>query len=411
MEMNDGKIISEFFYGANIDDSILRKSSSGGVFSACAKVILKLGGIVIGAVYNEEKYLVEHIAVDTYEAIDRMRKSKYVWSDFTRSIKDIQKAIIEKRYVLFTGTPCQAAAIQKKFGYYDKLYVLDLFCHGTAEPNFFKAYLESLDYKIKEIDFRFEGKEDNYNFKYVSNDECNQEIISSWNENIFTRLYMESVVMRNVCFKCKYCEKKHVSDLTIGDFDYKDYARENGIMAKHPSIITINTPKGKYLWQTIRGEIKHRKLLKEEMIKSYFQNHSSGGVWGYNWDRKKEFEELVQNEGFEKAAIKTCYPREMVLLEKLIGKTVYLYGAGKISKRIISIKNKYFKNDINVEGIIVTERIAERSIYGIPVNILSEIDFNNINKVMVVLAVGDKFQDEIYKKLNSITKEINVIKY
>ena len=157
--------------------------------------------------------------------------------------------------------------------------------------------------------------------------------------------------------------------------------------------------------------IEHRKLLEKDKVGHYYQKHLTRGSWGYNWDKKKEFENIVKKEGFLKAAMMTCYPREVALIERIIGKTVYLYGAGKISKRIISIKNQYYANDINIKGIIVTESSIEKWICDIPVQSLNTIDINVLNNTTIVLAVGDKLQDEIYNCIKNIINEKNVIRY
>ena len=118
---------SNHYVGYYNDENILKQSSSGGIFSALAKVILDKGGIVIGAAFNTDLKRVEHICAESFEQLKPMRKSKYVWSEFKTSFDYIEKAIAENRCILFTGVPCQAKVIRKKYGHYDKLYIADLF--------------------------------------------------------------------------------------------------------------------------------------------------------------------------------------------------------------------------------------------------------------------------------------------
>jgi len=60
-----------------IDDAILEKSSSGGVFSAFADYMLTNGGVVVGAGFDEEFHVVHKLCVDKND-LDDLRRSKYV---------------------------------------------------------------------------------------------------------------------------------------------------------------------------------------------------------------------------------------------------------------------------------------------------------------------------------------------
>ena len=79
-----------FSYGArNKDEYILNQSSSGGVFTALAEFFLESGGIVIGAIVNDNNE-VEHAIAKTVDDLGRMRGSKYVQSNK----KDIFRAFL-----------------------------------------------------------------------------------------------------------------------------------------------------------------------------------------------------------------------------------------------------------------------------------------------------------------------------
>lgn len=68
----------------NKDLDVRMKSSSGGVFTLLANYVLSNNGIVFGASFND-KFEVEHVAIDKSEDIYKLRTSKYVQSKIGRT--------------------------------------------------------------------------------------------------------------------------------------------------------------------------------------------------------------------------------------------------------------------------------------------------------------------------------------
>ena len=63
----------------NKNEEVRMQSSSGGVFTALAESIIKEGGVVFGARFNED-WEVVHDYVETVEGLSAFRGSKYVQS-------------------------------------------------------------------------------------------------------------------------------------------------------------------------------------------------------------------------------------------------------------------------------------------------------------------------------------------
>ena len=61
------------------DDKILRHSSSGGVFTALSELVLRAGGVVFGAAFDEN-WRVRHTAARSLDELEKLRGSKYVQS-------------------------------------------------------------------------------------------------------------------------------------------------------------------------------------------------------------------------------------------------------------------------------------------------------------------------------------------
>lgn len=100
------------FAARNRDDGVRRTSSSGGMYHALAShVINGLSGVVYGCAFDEELRAV-HIRCESMAEAERCMGSKYSQSDMGDSIRQVCNDLKAGRTVLFTGTPCQVAAVR-----------------------------------------------------------------------------------------------------------------------------------------------------------------------------------------------------------------------------------------------------------------------------------------------------------
>ena len=125
-------------YAAMADDDIRSKSSSGGVFTLLAQNVLKRGGVVCGAAYDEHM-AVEHILVEKMKRAWR----GYVDQNMHKALPGIvfpdQKASdcrtpgIVQRYPL---PGCRFERLSEKD--YENLLCVDIICHGVPSPKVFQ---------------------------------------------------------------------------------------------------------------------------------------------------------------------------------------------------------------------------------------------------------------------------------
>ena len=129
------------------DDALRLASSSGGVFSLLASGTLAKVGVVFGAAFDHNDWHVYHKAVETEADLAELRGSKYVQSDVGDCYRQAKAYLDTGREVLFTGTPCQIAALSnflslQKGTPLDNLLLVDVVCHAVPSPFAWRKYLE-----------------------------------------------------------------------------------------------------------------------------------------------------------------------------------------------------------------------------------------------------------------------------
>ena len=125
---------------AGKNDSLVKKSASGGLFATIALAVLEQGGCVYGAVmlHENHKLRIHHVCCETKEELERLQGSKYVQSSLGSIFKDVQEKLKKGKTVLFSGTPCQVDALKSYLRKdYEKLLTVDIICHGVPSEQFF----------------------------------------------------------------------------------------------------------------------------------------------------------------------------------------------------------------------------------------------------------------------------------
>ena len=260
-------------YAAMADDEIRMKSSSGGIFTLLAEDILDKGGYVCGAAFDDN-WDVHHIIVDNKNDLEKLRGSKYVQSDTEDCYKKIKKLLDEDKYVLFSGCPCQVAGLYSFLGKnYEKLYTVDILCHGSPSRGVWKKYLNENFNKneIKKINFRDKNK---------IGWSCSHCTISTKNgddivTDDFTKLFHASINLRESCYDCKYSKKPRPADITLGDFwGISDHIK--GLNdGKGLSFVLTNNEKGKFLFDNNLKKVKKWAINLQE---NYNNGHQKFGL-------------------------------------------------------------------------------------------------------------------------------------
>lgn len=212
--------------------SSLAKSASGGAFAVIARSVLACGGVVYGAVLEDDG-TVRHMGVSEPNDLQRLQGSKYVWSSVGDCYSSCVADLRSGRRVLFTGVPCQIAALESYVARSglsheerSRLLTCDLICHGTPKPELFKAYLSWLADRVDADDgihgYRFRTKQYGwglyYYYYYYWRGGRKHEVVGGAGDDPYYYAFSRGVIYRRGCYSCAFARRKRVGDFTIGDF-------------------------------------------------------------------------------------------------------------------------------------------------------------------------------------------------
>ena len=256
------------YAGVHLDEKIRAKSSSGGMFAALAEYTLEQGGVVFGAavVPKGKIVTVKHIMIKNKEELKKLQGSKYVKCDIRECYTNVKQQLAEGKKVLFSGTPCQVAAMKNYLGKeYDDLLLVDLVCHGTPSILHWEKSIEEKlqnDEKVSAVSFR--GKEGymqgEIEFKTEA-DRIRKENYSFRNDSYYS-MFLNADSYREGCYQCQYARPERDGDITIGDFWGFEKAYDRAQIEKDAkisleegnSLIAVNTEKGLSICNKLNGE-------------------------------------------------------------------------------------------------------------------------------------------------------------
>ena len=276
------------------DISKLRYSRSGAAFVALSDDIIQRGGVIYGAGYEGFTRVIHKRAVSKSER-DEFRGSKYVQSDLRGVFKNVKKDLQEGRIVLFSGTPCQTAALHSYIGnrYRANLYLVDIICHSVPSPAIWRDYVNYIEnkYNSKIIKLEFRDKSIGWYQTHLESftfaDGCVHK------DFLLRILFNAGYGTRPSCQKCKFANIKRPSDITIGDFwGYEKVASEMNVDNKGISLVLCNTEKGQQLFSSVRSDLNSKQVPLESALQPNLQHPSSVDP---EYD---QFAEDYKNKGF-----------------------------------------------------------------------------------------------------------------
>ena len=241
-----------------VDEKIRYNSSSGGIFSALAESVLAAGGVVAGAAMQPDG-MIRHILAETEEQLALLRGSKYVQSEAWHVFAPIQSMLDAGRTVLFSGTPCQTAALSAYLrAPAERLILIDLICHGVPSPAVWKRYV---DFRSEQVgaactDVSFRDKEESWQYYRLKMHFANgTSYAAPAASDPYLRAFLKNASLRPSCADCAFKGDHRLSDLTLADYW--------GVERLHPmqnakqgvSLVLVHSEKGQQLLERCAGSL------------------------------------------------------------------------------------------------------------------------------------------------------------
>lgn len=254
-------IETKVYAGRIKDKEILLKSSSGGAFTALSDYFLEHGDAVVSAAYNYETHTEEFtILLDKTER-DAARGSKYMQSKPGNIFRTAELWLKEHpdKKLLFVGMGCQAEGFRKYAeirNIRDRVYIVDIICHGSPSPKIWREYAASLEKKN-------DGKITYLTFKDKRNgwrSPTAVAVINGQEVSIkdYVKIFYNRCALRPSCHICPYATTERKTDITIGDFWHieetiPDFYDETGT-----SLFLLHTDRGEELFDSIKQNFEYR---------------------------------------------------------------------------------------------------------------------------------------------------------
>ncbi len=261
--------------GKNKNEKILSKSTSGGIFSLFAEKVLLKKGVVYGA--YQEGLSVKHIRITSIKDLDKIRGSKYAQSNLIEIFDYLKQDVLDNKYILISGTPCQIGMFKNFLKDYEKVLYVSVICHGVINEKLAKLYLDQEFKNNKILEFAYRCKDNGWSNPSVKIKNENFTKIEKFNSNSLMGLFNLNSILRESCYQCKYKGKNNSADIILGDywgvFDFhRDLYDEKGVSA-----IIINSQNGKTFCQNnkifdgmlyAKSNINNLKIANSAFFKS-----------------------------------------------------------------------------------------------------------------------------------------------
>jgi len=282
------------------DEEVLKESTSGGAFTAIALYFLNQGAAVYGAGYDRAMNVVCKKA-ETIAQLEEMRGSKFVQSDMSSAFEEIRSELSNNRKVLFTGTPCQVAALKNFIGNNENLVCVDFVCRGVPSPGVWNSYVQEMERKFqsKMNAVKFKNKTYGYHASTMKVEfENGKKWVASGRIDPMMKAFVKELVSRPSCGECKFKGLHRYSDITIFDcYGFKKITKRKDDDKGYSSLF-INSETGRDIIQFIAGDVELIRASIEELV-------GENGVMVSNCAKPNEkrqlFFELHSQYGLERA--------------------------------------------------------------------------------------------------------------
>ena len=254
-------LIDTIVYAGRLKDkSALMSSSSGGAFTALSDFFLENGNAVVAAIYNYENHTAEFQMILDENQSERAKGSKYMQSKPGCIYREAYNWLLEnpEKELLFVGMGCQSDGFRKFTeikGIRDRVYIVDIICHGSPSPKLWREYAESIQKKEGKITYlTFKDKRNGWKLPtaYVKVNGAEKPIKD------YVKVFYDRCALRPSCYECSYATTERKTDMTIGDFWHIEETIPDFYDPNGNSLFLIHTNRGEELFEKIQGDLDYR---------------------------------------------------------------------------------------------------------------------------------------------------------
>ena len=280
--------VPDAYAALNEDEEIRKNSSSGGVFHLLAQEVLRDGGIVFGAGFDE-KWEVSHQSAESETELAKLRVSKYLQSRAENVYQLVKAELNTGRRVLFTGTPCQCAALRtflKKN--YKNLLVVDFICHGVPSPAVWRKYLawRTGGEEIQGISFRNKNLSWERFLLAIFYKNANK-YLCDLHHDVYMQGFLQNLYLRPSCHECRFCRQNRPVDITIADYWGIKLDLPEAYDGKGTSLVVLHSWAGKKIFSRLQV-----RKWKADFVKAVSHNPSMVKASKPSPRREKFFQEF-----------------------------------------------------------------------------------------------------------------------
>lgn len=315
-----------WYQGWAVNPNVRKSCSSGGLATAISEAFVNAGGVVCSCVFQNGEFIFE--LVEKQDELYKFVGSKYVKSNPAGIYKKVKEYAANGRKVLFIGLPCQVSALKKIVGeqYEERVFTVDLICHGTPSPKMLEIFLDQYGYSLsnlQDIQFRVKAK-----FMVLGD---HKGVITDGVSDKYSIAFLNSLTYTENCYSCQYARIERVSDLTLGDSWGSELPLDE--QKKGISLILRQNEKGGQLLQMAQIHLEAVNL--DRAIKNNHQlSHPSVKPQSrdkfYKMLNKRRFNDLIF-----RIFPKQCLRQDV---KQVLIRARIIKGGGKKAKLIYSIK-------------------------------------------------------------------------
>lgn len=213
-------------YAGYIDDKRITQTSSGAVYPQLLDAFFDRypNGVAYGV--RIQGGITEHFELHYGQDYSPAYGSKYTQSNLQIVFSKVKEYLKDNIAVLFSGTPCQVAAIKNYVlsgggTQQGKLITQAVLCHGVASPKVLKKYIEYWENKEQDeiVGIHFRAKDlgwIKYGMKLLFKNGETKFIESK--DDLFYKTFGSNYSLRESCYHCEYKYPNYHADIVLGDF-------------------------------------------------------------------------------------------------------------------------------------------------------------------------------------------------